>query len=91
MKRPEPTREQLQAALDRLHAATPRIWTASLDELGPNAIKLVRARALQAMGETDLRSREQARLDCSLPDGQVRTRWIYGPQTNQLALGEEFK
>lgn len=88
-KRPEPTEQQLQAALNRLHAAAPRIWPTSMDELGPNNKKLVRARALQAMGETDLRSREQVPLTCSRADGQLRTRWIFGQQTSQLAIDEE--
>lgn len=90
-RRPEPTPEQLQAALDRLHVAAPRIWPQALAELGPNAKKLVRARALQAMGETDLRSREQVAIPCSLPDGSIRTRWVYGQPIAQQVLGPEFK
>jgi hypothetical protein len=90
-RRPEPTTEQLEAALLRLHQAAPRIWPNTLAELGENALKLVRARALQAMGEGDLRSREQVPLLCSMANGQRRTRWVYGERSSQLALDEDLK
>jgi hypothetical protein len=90
-RRPEPTDVQLQAALERLHAAAPRIWPRDMAQLGDNAKKLVRARALQAMGETDLRSREQVPLVCSRADGQLRTRWVFGAPSNQLSLDEDLK
>lgn len=92
MKKPEPTLEQLQAALDRLHAAAPRIWPASLELLAdhPNNMKLVRARALQAMGETDLRSREQLPLLCSLPKGGKYVRWVFGKPSSQLAIDKDL-
>jgi hypothetical protein len=89
-KRPEPTEAQLLAALNRLHAAAPRIWPTSMSELGPNNKKLVRARALQAMGETDLRSREQVPLTCILPGGHNTTRWVYGKAGDQLALDKDL-
>ena len=93
MKKPEPTLEQLQGALTALHLAAPNIWPRLLAELvdKPNARKLVRARALQAMGETDLRAREQRPLLCTRPDGGTYTRWVFGPQTNQLALDPDLK
>lgn len=88
---PEPTDEQLQAALDALHAARPSTWPTDLASLGDVGRKLVRARAVQAMAHADLRSREQVPIACSQPDGSTRTRWVYGAPSNQLALGEEFK
>ncbi len=62
-----------------------------LEELGPNAMKLVRARAHQVMHQADLRSREQVPIVCSTPSGERRTVFVTGPISPQLALGEEFK
>lgn len=90
MKTP-PTDEQLQQALTRLRAAAPRIWPERLDDLSPLQTQLVRCRALQAIHDADLRSRDQVPVVCTRPGGGHHTQWVYGKPTNQLALGEEFK
>jgi hypothetical protein len=86
---PEPTEAQLQAALDALAAAAPGIWPTALAELGENTAKLVRARALQAVHQADLRSRARIPVPVQRADGQWRTRWVAGPPTPQLAISKD--
>ena len=72
-------------------APVPR-WMAPRSTRGaPLQAQLVRCRALQAIHDADPRSRDQLPVVCSRPDGGRHTQWVYGPPTNQLALGEEFK
>ncbi|MES2887290.1 MAG: hypothetical protein V4739_04685 [Pseudomonadota bacterium] len=84
----EPTPEALLAAYERLRLARHRGWAPTFTEAmqHPVQCRLLRARALQLMHDSEPKGQQHHPLRYQRPDAQWRTRWVVEADTQQLPI-----